>query len=204
MDEAEIERALAAAREARRGNRTDKAAALLEDLIERVGEHPVALNMLGLTVLTGGRHDEAATLFRRAIAADPGSPELWMNLARAFREQGDDPAERQALEGALAIDQRHFMALVRLAELFERTGDQALAAQRWSGVLALAGMMDERPPALETMLDHAREVVVSQRAGFAAAIDAGLAESRQGLEAAERRRFDACIDHALGRRQIYV
>lgn len=204
MDEAEIQSALAAARETRRGNRPAEAAALLQNLIERAGEHPVALNMLGLTILTEGRHGEAAGLFRRAIAADPNSPELWMNLARALREQGDDPAERQALEGALAIDQRHFMALVRLAELFERSGDPSLAAQRWSGVLALAGMMDERPPALETMLDHAREVVASQRAGFAAAIDAGLAEPRQGLEAAERRRFDACIDHALGRRQIYV
>jgi aspartate beta-hydroxylase len=204
MDEADIQRALAAAREARRSNRAEEAAALLQNLIERAGEHPAALNMLGLTVLGEAGHAEAAALFRRAIAADPNSPELWMNLARACREQGDDLAERQALDGALAIDQRHFMALVRLAELFERTGDRALAAQRWSGVLALAGMMDERPPALETMLDHAREVVASQHAGFAEAIDAGLRESLQGLEAAERRRFDACIDHALGRRQIYV
>jgi aspartyl/asparaginyl beta-hydroxylase (cupin superfamily) len=204
MDEAEIQRTLAAAREARRANRADEAAALLQSLIGRAGEHPVALNMLGLTVLAQGRHGDAAALFRRAIAADPNSPELWMNLARAHREQGDAPAEREALEGALAIDQRHFMALVRLAELFERTGDKALAARRWSGVLALAAMMDDRPPALEPMLDHARQVVETQHSGFATAIDAGLAASTQGLAAAERRRFDACIDHALGRRRIYV
>jgi aspartate beta-hydroxylase len=204
MDEAEIQRALAAARDARRGNRPDEAAALLQGLIERIGEHPVALNMLGLTVLGRGGREEAASLFRRAIAADPASPELWMNLAKAQREQGDDSAERQALEGALALDQRHFMALVRLAELFERTGDDAAAAQRWSGVVALAGMMDELPPALEAMLDHARRFVERHRAGFAAAVDAGLAEARRGLEAAERRRFDACIDHALGRRLIYA
>lgn len=204
MDEAEIQRALAAAREARRGNRAGEAAALLQSLIERAGEHPVALNMLGLTILAEGRHGEAATLFRRAIAADPNSPELWMNLARACREQGDDAPERQALEGALAIDQRHFMALVRLAELFERTGDASAAAERWAGVVALAGQMDERPPALETMLDHARDLVERQRAGFAAAIDTGLAGARRALDAAGRRRFDACIDHALGRRQIYT
>jgi aspartyl/asparaginyl beta-hydroxylase (cupin superfamily) len=160
--------------------------------------------MLGLTILGEGRQSEAAALFRRAIAADPASPELWMNLARAFRETSDDAGERQALEGALAIDQRHFMALVRLAELFERLGDQARAAERWSGVLALAAMMDERPPALETMLAHAGEVVARQRAGFASAVDEGLAEARRGVEAGERRRFDAAIDHALGRRAIYA
>lgn len=204
MDEAEIQRALAAAREARRGNRTAEAAALLQSLIERAGEHPVALNMLGLTLLAESRQGEAAALFRRAIAADPHSPDLWMNLAKALREQGDDSGERQALEGALAIDQRHFMALVRLAELHERTGNSEGAAERWSAVLALGAMMEERPAALATMLDHAREVVAKQRAGFAAAVDAGLAEARRGLGPAERRRFDASIDHALGRRAIYA
>ncbi|HEX8124891.1 MAG TPA: aspartyl/asparaginyl beta-hydroxylase domain-containing protein [Allosphingosinicella sp.] len=203
MDEAEIQQALAAAREARRSNRLDEAAALLQSLIGRAGEHPIALNMLGLTVLTQGRRDEAAGLFRRAIDADPGSPELWMNLARARREQGDAAGERLALEGALAIDQRHFMALVRLAELFERTGDRARAAERWSGVLAMAAMMEERAAGLESMLDHARDVVAAQRAGFAAAVEGGLEEARRTLSAAERRRFDACIDHALGRREIY-
>lgn len=204
MDEAEIQLALASAREARRGNRADEAAALLRSLIEQAGEHPVALNMLGMTILAQGRHGEAATLFRRAIAADPTSPELRMNLARAFREQGDDAGERQALEAALAIDQRHFMALVRLAELFERTGDPSRAAERWSGVLAIAGMMEERPPALEATLGHAREFVAGQRAGFAAEVETGLADARRGLDAPQRRRFDACIDHALGRREIYA
>src|SRR5436853_3818206 len=162
MDEAESQQALAAAREARRGNRPDEAAVLLHSLIDRLGEHPVALNMLGLTLLAQGKHAEGADLFRRAVAADPNSPELRMNLARALREAGDDGGELEALEGALAIDQRHFMALVRLAELFERTGDRARAAERWSGVLAMAAMMEERTAALEAMLDHGREVVAEQ------------------------------------------
>jgi aspartate beta-hydroxylase len=203
MDQAELERTLAEARQARQSGRRDEAGRLLRELVVRVGEHPMALNALGLNVLAQGEHGEAAALFRRAIAADPNSPELWMNLAKAFRELGDDSGELQALEGALAIDQRHFMALVRMAELFERTGDEARSAERWSGVLALAGMMDEQPPALAPMLDHARDFVARQRAGFAAAIDAGLADARRTLDEVRRRRFDACVDHALGRRRIY-
>jgi hypothetical protein len=203
MDQDDLQRTLAAAKQARQAGRREEAGRLLRDVLVRGGEHPAALNALGLNTLAEGRHSEAAALFRRAIAADPHSPELWMNLAKAFREAGDAAAEREALEGALAIDQRHFMALVRLAELFERLGDETRAAERWTGVLALAAMMDERPPALETMLGHAEEVVARQRSGFAAAIDDGLAEARQSLGAAERRRFDACVDHALGRRRIY-
>jgi aspartyl/asparaginyl beta-hydroxylase (cupin superfamily) len=204
MDQDELQRTLAAARQARQAGRREEAGRLLRDVVARAGEQPAALNALGMNMLAEGRHSEAAALFRRAIAADPRSPELWMNLAKAFREAGDAGSEQEALEGALAIDQRHFMALVRLAELFERLGDEARAAERWSGVLALAAMMDDRPPALEAMLEHAGVVVAGQRAGFAAAVDDGLAQARQGLDQAERRRFDACIDHALGRRRIYA
>jgi aspartyl/asparaginyl beta-hydroxylase (cupin superfamily) len=204
MDQAEIQRRLGAARDARRAGRADEAARLLEGLLDDTGEHPAALNALGLNALAGGDHGAAADFFRRAVAADPASPELWMNLARAHREQGDDPAERAALEGALAIDQRHFMALVRMAELLERTGDQAGAAERWTGVLAMANLLEQRTPALEAMLEHAGEQVARQRETFAAILDEGLRDARSAVPAPDRRRFEACIDHVLGRRRIYA
>ena len=96
------------------------------------------------------------------------------------------------------------MALVRMAELHERRGEGARAADRWSGVLAMAPMIEDRSPGLEVMLEHARDVVTRQRDGFAAAVDHGLAGARDAFSVAERRRFDASIDHALGRRQIYA
>ena len=204
MDQAEIQRAVAVAAQARRAGRPDEAARLLNDVIARSGEQPAALNALGMGALAERRFSEAAGFFRRAIAADPRSPELWLNLAKAFREQGDDAREQEALEGALAIDQRHFMALVRLAELFERKGDEAGAAYRWSGVLAMAAGLEQRTPAIEAMLAHAREQIARHRAGFADAVEAGLADARSGIPQADRRRFDACIDHVLGRRQIYA
>jgi aspartyl/asparaginyl beta-hydroxylase (cupin superfamily) len=127
-----------------------------------------------------------------------------MNLAKAFREQGDDAGELKALESALAVDQRHFMALVRLAELFERTGDEARAFERWTDVLAMSGLIEQRSPAIEVLLEHAREQVARGRAEFAAAVENGLAEARGHVPAGDRRRFDVCIDHVLGRRQIYA
>src|SRR5947209_1201399 len=104
MDQAGIEQALTAARQARREGRRDEATQMLLAVIERAGEQPTALNMLGLNALAEGDHANAASFLRRAIAADPASPDLWMNLARVRREQGDEAGEREALEGALAID----------------------------------------------------------------------------------------------------
>ncbi len=204
MDQAEIEQTLIHARQARQAGRRDEATRLLQNVVEQAGEQPNALNALGLNALADGRHVDASSLIRRAIAADPHSPELWMNLARVFREQGDDIAEHEALEGALAIDQRHFMALVRLAELFDRTGDEAKAAERWSGVAALAAMVEARTPAIDQLLARARERVARHQAAFATALDTGLAQARNDVPPADRRRFEACIDHVLGRRPIYA
>ena len=187
----------------RRAGRVDAAIGLFREVIAQAGEQPLALNALGLHAMAQGDYAESAALLQRAIAADPHSPDLWMNLAKTRREQRDDRGEEEALQGALSIDQRHFMALVRMAELLERRGDQSSAAERWGGVLAMAPMIEERSPAVEIMLEHARDYVARQRESFAGAIERGLATARDGLAPAERRRFDACVDHALGRRAIY-
>jgi aspartate beta-hydroxylase len=204
MDEGEIQSRLAAARQAKRAGRREEAIRLLYGVIAGAGEQPAALNALGLHAIADGDLPSAGALFRRAIAADPHSPDLWMNLAKALREQGNDAGELHALEGALAIDQRHFMALVRLAELFERMGDEARAIERWSGVLAMSALIEDRTPALESMLEHARDRVARSRAAFAATIEGGLADARRAIPVPDRRRFDACIDHALGLRQIFA
>ena len=204
MDQNEIQTMLGAARHAQRAGDVAEAARLCRSVLAVAGEHPVALNILGRQALAGKAPTDAAALFRRAIAADPVAPELHMNLATALREGDDDAGEQVALEGALAIDQRHFMALVRLAELFERQGRNDRAAERWSGVLALSVQLEERSPAIDAMLAHAHVFVARQQATFATAVDTGLAELRSTIALGDRRRIDGCIDHLLGRRQIYA
>jgi aspartyl/asparaginyl beta-hydroxylase (cupin superfamily) len=204
MNQAEIQQALAMAGQAQRAGRAAEAAQIYRVVLDRAGEHPMALNALGMQTMAAGDTAGAAAFFRRAIAADPQAPELWMNLAKAHRLAHDDAGEEAALEGALSIDQRHFMALVRQAELFERQGSGSRAAERWTGVLAMAPAIEQPSPALLAMFEHARDFVADQRAGFAAAVDDGLAAARAGLSASQRRRFDASIDHTMGRRQIYT
>ena len=114
MNVREIETKLGMARQAQRAGQVEAAARLCQEVLAVAGEHPAALNILGRQALAGDRPAAAAALFRRAITADPAAPELHMNLATALRACDDLPGERAALEGALAIDQRHFMAVVRL------------------------------------------------------------------------------------------
>lgn len=204
MNQADVHAALEAASRAQRSGKHTDAERLCQDLLARAGEQPVALNMLGMQALARKDGGGAASFFHRALSVDAASPDLYMNLASARRMTGDDAGEQAALEGALATDQRHFMALVRLAELFERRGEVARAADRWSGVLAVSVTIEDRSPALEDMLAHARDYVVRQQAGFAAAVDRGLDAARGDVPSQDRRRFDACVDHLLGRRQIYA
>jgi aspartyl/asparaginyl beta-hydroxylase (cupin superfamily) len=195
---------LAMAVQAQRSGQREEAARLFERAIVEGGDHPVALNALGLRALAQGKHGDAMGLFRRAINIDPVSPDLWMNLAKAERERGSPEGEKKALEGALSIDRRHFMALVRMAELCERIDDEAGAVAHWSGVLAMSDGIEEKTPALEMMLEHARDRVSRHHQGFVATIDAGLVDALSGLGLTATRRFSAAIDHALGRRKVFA
>ena len=203
MNPTELQQLLSTAQAAQRDGRTADAARLYRKAIAQTGEQPQALNALGIMALADAPAD-AAKWFRRAIAADPKAPELWMNLARASRSLHDDAGEKAALDGALAIDQRHLMALVRTAEWHERRGEGPAAAERWSGVLAMAAQVETRTPVFNAMIDHARATVAAERAALAAAVDSGLTDARAALPYDARRRFDACIDHMLGRRTIYA
>ncbi len=199
-----IARLLQQAAQAQQAGRIDEAEAGLSAVLSREPANPAALNSLGLIRLNAARPAEAEALFRRAVAADPQAQPLWINLASAQRAQGDDAGEHASLTAALAIDQRHLMALIRIADLHERRGEQAGALARWRMVLAAGQMVAQRSPALDNVLAKAQAIVGAADAKLAAAIDAGLADARAAVPAAERRRVDACIDHATGRRRIYV
>ncbi len=167
-------------------------------------EDPGRLNAEGMALL--GRRDfaGAAVMFARAAAADPQAPPLWINLATANRGAGNDDGESAALHKVLEIDQTHLVANLRLAELHERRGEDGKGLQRWGAVLALTRAMPDRPPAIEDLMRRADTYVTEKSGALGEALDAGLATARDGLDGAELRRFDACVDAMLGRRRIYV
>ena len=157
----------------------------------------------GMAALRAGSGPAAVRAFAQATDADPTSPALWMNLASAHRLAQDDAGERAALNAALARDQAHLMANVRLAQLDERLGALAAAHHRWAGVTQLAAGYPESD-GLNELLAHARQFVAGRAQVLDDLVSAELQAPLAGLSAAERRRVDAAIGGSIGRRRIYT
>lgn len=204
MSDAQIEAQLRQAQSAGQQGNTVGAAKAYAEVLQRQPEQPHAHNGLGIIALDSGRHQEAANHFRRAAIADGREPALWINVARACREMGDVDGERAALDAALAIDQRHFTARLRKAELHEREGEAGAAAEAWNAILALASQFEDLPASLIERVSHGRAYVESHAAALGGAIEARLAGARDVLSQSERRRFDVCLNAMLGRRRIFV
>jgi aspartyl/asparaginyl beta-hydroxylase (cupin superfamily) len=140
--------------------------------------------------------------FAAAAEADPKAPALWINVATAARALGDDRAEAEALEAALAIDRRHFIAHLRLAELRQRQGDVAGAALHWSAIVQMAAGMTDRPPQVQEAAERGSRFLADRSVAVQRQLDEAASEKLSSL-GADARRFQACVDAALRGRPIF-
>ena len=175
---------------------------LLDEALAAAPGDPRILNAIGTHGLANGNPAGARTSFAAAAAADPSEATLWINLATANRMLADDEGERMALDRALDVDRRHFIANLRLAELHERQGHAREAAQAWSAVVQLAMMIDQPPPGVTDALDRGRAFLATHNAALDTALSDRLGARLSAMGSAARR-FSACVDHSLGRRAIY-
>lgn len=163
----------------------------------------VEANRLGIAALQAGDPAAAAGHFTAALSADPGSGALQRNLASAWRALGDTDRELAALDAALAIDRRDLMAWIRKAERHEALDQRGAALAAWSAAVALGGQLSPVPPALEPLLAHGQGFIDIATGGMFAAASDAFAEISGALSETERRRGEAFIGSALGRRRIY-
>jgi aspartyl/asparaginyl beta-hydroxylase (cupin superfamily)/Tfp pilus assembly protein PilF len=197
----EIQKKLAAAVTARQGGRLEDELRLLDEALEIAPQDPIALNARGMRALNDDQAKEAADYFARAAEMEPEQPVLWMNLATAARAQGDPELERSALERTLDIDRLHFMALLRKAELEERCGNATEAAVAWSNVVQFGMSAAERHPVLDDAMRRGQAYVAAHRAKLAEKFDREFGADREADP--DLRRFNACLDVALGRRAVF-
>jgi aspartyl/asparaginyl beta-hydroxylase (cupin superfamily) len=197
----EIQTRLAAAAQARQRGASAEELRLLDEALRLEPGNPLALNARGMRALGDRDFGRAARLFADAAAADPAEPALWMNLATAHRQRGDAGAERAALVRVLEIDRLHFMASLRKAELEERSGDTKEAVLGWSAVVQMASAMANRPPLIEDALARGQAFLRAQTASLADRLDEEFGADRGASP--DLRRFNACMDHVLGKRAIY-
>ena len=118
------------------------AALTIEQLTELTRENPddaLAWQQLGFARFERGEYAEAATAYRSAVEADPGSAVLWSSLgeARVMASQRD-PMPRLALEAfrkAIELDARDERARYFLAVNRDLEGDHAGAIDDWLTLL---------------------------------------------------------------------
>jgi aspartyl/asparaginyl beta-hydroxylase (cupin superfamily) len=197
----EIQTRLTAAARARQQGAGAEELRLLEEALRLAPDNPFALNARGMRALNDRDFDLAARLFGDAAAADPNQPALWMNLATAERQRGQDDGERAALDRALQADRFHFMALLRKAELEARCGTAQAAVMGWNAVVQAASSVVDRPPVLEDALARGQAFLSAHSAAMASSFDSEFGAER--AEDPDLRRFNACLDHVLGKRAIY-
>lgn len=175
---------------------------LLDAAFRQDPADPQILNALGMCALADQDGAAAVRFFTDAASADAQEPALLMNLATAYRLLTDDDGERASLERVLAIDRRHFMGQLRLAQLNQRAGRTLHAAKGWHGVLQLAAAIDPIPPGLATMLNQGRAFLQDRAVTTGDALYDRLGGLLRG-EGEHAVRMRACVEAVLGRRPIY-
>jgi aspartate beta-hydroxylase len=199
----DVGRLLKEATDAQRAGNIAHAQRIFQQVLEDAPENPRALNALGMIAVGQAQYSDARAFFVRAAASDPIAPELQINVAKACRFLGDDDGERRALLAIISLDQRHFIGLLRLAEFHERRAEHALATERWASVLAMIAQAESSSVELQEIAARGSAYLAGRRGVLADALDNALSGDLAKLDAAQSRRFDACIDIMLGRRRIF-
>jgi aspartyl/asparaginyl beta-hydroxylase (cupin superfamily) len=204
MPVADIQQHLAQARRASEAGLPDEARRHFEAVVAIDAQEPTARNWLGAEALARADVRGAAEHFEVASRSEPNERSHWINLATAYRGLADSDGERRALEKALAIDQTDLLALIRLAELHERLGEERSAAERWVAVVSLGSRLDNPSSEFAEILKHARQYAEAQQRKLVDAVDTALADELATASARDRRRMQTAADAWLGKRPLYT
>jgi tetratricopeptide (TPR) repeat protein len=145
------------------------AARWFSDVVHARPDDVAALVWLGTTYLDLDRPDEAATLFERALAEQPGLVSARGGLGRAALARRDYTAAVEHLTAALALDSRASMLHYPLAMAYRGLGDTARAETH----LSARGTTDIGPP----------DPVMQELTGL---LDSAPAYEFRGIRALER------------------
>jgi len=198
-----VQQHLAEAQRALQAGAADQARHHFEAVLAIDTEEPTARNWLGADALARTDAGAAAMHFEIACKREPGERSHWINLAAAHRVLGDGNRERAALENALAIDQTDLLALVRIAELHERLGEETPAAERWNAVLVLSSGIHDPSPEFAEILKHAKQYVGDHQQRLVDAVERALADELARASVRDERRMRVAADVWLGRRALY-
>ncbi len=198
----QVDNALRAATAARQLGDGVEERRILNEALRIAPQDPRVLNAAGMAALSIKDFESARAYFATAVEADPKAPPLWMNLATACRGLGDDEGEKAALDGALAIDLRHFTANLRMAELHQRCGQAKAAAVSWSAIVQMAATIPDPSPQVADAMKRGQRFLSDHNIQIQEKIDDELS-GQLATMGSDARRFQVCLDYALRGRPIY-
>lgn len=123
-----------------------------------------------------------------------------MLLAQACARMGDMEGEEAALDLLLQQDKRHLPALLAMAGLKIRQGDDRAATTWYRAAINMAAVSPDVPPALHPLLEQAQSYLAQASDRFCDHLLADLNEA--GIEA--KGAVGQAIDLLLGRTQLFL
>ncbi|MCJ7822286.1 MAG: tetratricopeptide repeat protein, partial [Armatimonadetes bacterium] len=120
-----------------------------------------AHNSLGVSLALEGRHEEAATEFKLALALEPEELDALCNLAHTRHAQGDLACARDTWEEALKERPSHVPAWLGLAKTYLESG----AYQAGARCYEMAALHSGQAPEVMTAIADARAVLVEMGRG---------------------------------------
>lgn len=203
VNDAEIQRLMEAVDRADQAGNRAEGDRTLAQVRQLAPDHPGVLHAAGMRALASGDARAARPLLERAAALDPSVPVLWVNVALACRDLGDEGAERDALEKALIADPRYFPALLHKARLLERQGKLKAAAGMYHAFLCCLPSGVQPPPPVQEAIQHANDVLREIDRALEAFLLPRLEAVRARHKGEPLERFDACLETLVGKRQVY-
>ncbi|MGA0606268.1 aspartyl/asparaginyl beta-hydroxylase domain-containing protein [Phenylobacterium sp. VNQ135] len=155
----------------------------------------------GGLALREGRAAEALALFTRITEGGQPNAAVWIGVAMAHKALGDRPAERKALEAALALEPRNARALLMMADSYAADGAAKSASSYYNAVVRLADM-GQVEPALQAEAARARAMHAHYGQVYEDHLRGELAG--HGIDRPEARRARKAVDLLLGKTQLYL
>ena len=153
--------------------------------------------------LRAGDRQGALAVLEEALAQNPASHDLHMNLAMAHRASGSLVDAVLALNAALAIEPYSFMALLSKGSILEQMGRIRAAARVYRDALRITPAESSLPSGLRGPVARAREVVAEQAQALAEHLRGALSDLRAQCHCAERGRFDESLNVLAGINKVY-
>jgi len=156
-----------------------------------------------MEALRRGDARRARELFSNIIARGGADSAVWLGLAFACKNLGDNDGKLAAIDKVLAAEPRNLRALVLKGDHFAQAGDGRTASTFYGAALRAAPPLNQLPTDLAKDIQRAQAARERYAKEYEEHLRSRLAA--QGFsEATSSRRFAHSMDLLLGKKQLYV